>query len=805
MSSIAIPRLRYYGLMTAALISSAGNAVAETPLRYQRPSPEILKVLDAPAPPTVIVSPTRDFVLLVHSSRYPPIADVAAPMLRLAGLRIDPRTSGPHLPSRVNGISIVSIADSKELTIPMPADARFGQPVLSADGKQFAITKTTESGIELWIGDIATATLRHIPDVRINAVYGPSVQWMADQKSLLCLTVPANRAQPPAAPVAPSGPIVQESFGKAGPSRTYQDLLQNAHDEALFEHYATSQLIAVDAATGKTASIGQPGVFADVEQSPDGSLLLVERIDKPYSYLHPVSAFPHVIDVWDRTGKLVTNVAQLPLQDRVPIEGVPTGPRNVHFRPTAAHSLVWVEALDDGDPKRKAAHRDRLMTLDPTLRDEPREVFKLEHRFSGLTWGERNDLAMIRDFDRDRKWSRTLAFSFADPSAARVIWDRSVQDRYRDPGTPVMRTLPNGRRVVWQSGDSIFLIGSGSSQEGDRPFLDRLNLTTLKSERLFRSADRQYESPVALLTDDGSKFLSRHESPASPPNLAIRTAGSNDRRDITQFTDPTPQIRGITKKLVTYKRADGVPLSFTLYLPPGYQEGTPLPTVVWAYPQEFVSADTAGQVAGSPYRFTTLAGPTHLFFLLAGYAVLDGATMPVVGDPETANNTSIEQIVASAKAAIDQGVALGVTDPKRVGVGGHSYGAFMTANLLAHSDLFRAGIARSGAYNRTLTPFGFQNERRTIWEAAEIYSKMSPFMFAHKITEPILLIHGAADNNSGTFPMQSERMYQAIRGNGGTVRFVTLPFESHGYSARESVEHTLYEMIAWFDKYVKGP
>jgi dipeptidyl aminopeptidase/acylaminoacyl peptidase len=283
----------------------------------------------------------------------------------------------------------------------------------------------------------------------------------------------------------------------------------------------------------------------------------------------------------------------------------------------------------------------------------------------------------------------------------------------------------------------------------------------------------------------------------------VRTAGSEARRDLTNFTDPTPQIRGITKQLVTYKRADGIPLSFTLYLPPDHKPGTPLPTVVWAYPQEFASPDTAGQVAGSPHRFTTLAGPSHLFFLLAGYAILDGATMPVVGDPETANNTFVDQIVASAKAAIDKAVELGVTDPNRVGVGGHSYGAFMTANLLAHSDLFKAGIARSGAYNRTLTPFGFQNERRTLWEAADIYGKMSPFMYAHKITEPLLLIHGAADNNSGTFPVQSERMYQAIRGNGGTVRFVVLPFESHGYAARESVEHTLYEMIAWFDKYVK--
>ena len=334
----------------------------------------------------------------------------------------------------------------------------------------------------------------------------------------------------------------------------------------------------------------------------------------------------------------------------------------------------------------------------------------------------------------------------------------------------MQRTLPNGKRVIWQHGDSIFLAGAGASSHGDRPFLDRFDLKTLKAERLFQCGDQQYEAPVALLSDDGQTYLTRHETPTDPPNIYVRASGQNDKRAVTHFTDPTPQIRGISKRLVTYKRADGVPLSFTLYLPPNYKPGDRLPTVVWAYPLEFNTADTAGQVAGSPCRFTTLAGPTHLFFLLQGYAVLDGATMPVVGDPETANNTFLDQIVASAKAAIDKAAEIGVTDPKRVGVAGHSYGAFMTANLMAHSDLFRAGIARSGAYNRTLTPFGFQSERRTLWEASEIYSKLSPFQYAHKIRRPLLLIHGSADNNPGTFPMQSERMYQAIRGNGGTVR-----------------------------------
>jgi dipeptidyl aminopeptidase/acylaminoacyl peptidase len=802
MSSIAIAGLRYYALMSATVIA-VGIASAETPTQYQRPPRAILDVLNAPTPPTVIVSPARDFVLLVQTERYPSIADVAAPMLRLAGLRIDPRTNGPHLPTHVTRISVVSIKDGTERRIELPIGGHFGMPLLNATGRLFAIDNVTPAGIELWIGDVASGKLRQIPDVRLSAVYGPTVQWMPDQSTLICQTVPADRGDPPPPPAAPKGPIVQESYGKAGPARTYPDPLQNPHDEALFDFYLFAQLSLVNAASGKSVEIGAPAIFADVEPSPDGKFILVERIDRPYSYVHPVTAFPHDVEVWDLTRKTIASVAKLPLQDQVPIEGVPTGPRNVHFRPTAPHQLVWVEALDDGDPKKKVPHRDRLMVLEAEHTTQS-ELLKTEHRFSGLSWGEKNGLLLIRDYDRDRRWSKTYAAPFDNPSAARLIWDRSIHDRYGDPGSPLMRTLSNGRRVMWQDGGAIFLIGAGASPGGDRPFLDRFDFSTQKAERLFQSADKEYEAPIALISENGVEFLTRHETTTSPPNIGVRTVGTVERRDLTRFTDPTPQIRGITKRLVTYKRADGVSLSFTLYLPPDYKSGTPLPTVIWAYPQEFNTADTAGQVVGSQYRFTTLAGPSHLFFLLAGYAVLDGATMPVVGDPEKANDTFIQQIVDSAKAAIDQGVALGVTDPKRVGVGGHSYGAFMTANLLAHSNLFQAGIARSGAYNRTLTPFGFQNERRTLWEAGDVYSRLSPFNFANQIKAPLLLIHGGADNNPGTFPIQSERMYQAVRGTGGTVRYVVLPHESHGYAARESVEHTLFEMISWFDTYVKG-
>ncbi|MGV3723707.1 MAG: alpha/beta hydrolase family protein, partial [Actinomycetota bacterium] len=614
------------------------------------------------------------------------------------------------------------------------------------------------------------------------------------------------RGAAPVSPAVPAGPTIQESSGVKAPVRTFQDLLRNAHDEALFDYYFTSQLALVDSTTGRSRMVGQPGVFAAAEPSPDGRRLLVVRLQRPYSYLVGAWAFPRVIEVWDKSGKREHRIAELPLADRVPIGGVAVGPRSVEWIPTEPAALVWAEALDEGDPKKKVAHRDALRLLKAPFTAQAVELARTQHRYSGLSWVGTGGEALLSEFDRDRRWRRTFLISVQQPGAAgRLIWDRSVQDLYSDPGVPLLRTLPNGQRVAFRDGDSIFLAGTGASPQGDRPFLDRFNLATLKAERLFQSALGSYESVVTLTVPDGTRFITRRETAVQPPNYLIRGAGEPKQVRLTEFPDPTPQIRQIKKQLVTYQRADGVPLSFTLYLPPNHKPGERLPTVVWAYPREFNDASTAGQVSGSPDRFTTLGGASHLFFLLQGYAVLDNATMPVVGDPETVNNTFLEQIVASAKAAIDKATEMGVTDPKRVGVGGHSYGAFMTANLLAHSDLFRAGIARSGAYNRTLTPFGFQSERRTLWEAPDVYLKVSPFLHADKINEPVLIVHGEADDNPGTFPIQSERLFHAIQGTGGAARYVTLPHESHGYAARESVGHVLHEMITWFDRHVKSP
>ncbi|MBY0507400.1 MAG: prolyl oligopeptidase family serine peptidase [Bryobacteraceae bacterium] len=773
-------------------------ALALVPLavaQYRTPPPEILDVLHARRLPTLSLSPTRTHVALIDSVVHPTIADLSKPMLRLAGYRIDPLANGPRLTAYGTGVTLKQLPSGADMPVTLLANARLGTPVWSTNGQSIAVTNATNSGTELWVVSVATGKAKKL-NVAVNAAMGNPIDWMPDHRTLLVKAIPANRGAAPRDAAAPLGPISQESGGKAGPVRTNPDALHSPHDEALFDYYGRAQLLLVDTVTGVATPSGAPDMFLNVTPSPDGQHLLVTRLLKPYSYLHDANEFPKQIDVVTTKGALVYTVAKLPLAERVPIGGVIAGARQVRWHPSEPGMLVWVQALDGGNPKEKVPHRDQLMAYRPLTRMAPAPLTKTEHRLTNLQFFAKGKGFLVSDFDRDRRWQRTF---LVNEGAPKLLFSRNIQDRYKDPGAPVMKQDDG---VILEAGGKLLLIGTGATPQGDRPFLDRFDLATAKAQRLFESAPGKYESVVGVLDETGDRLLIRSESPTAPPNYFIREAGKTVA--VTSFPDPAPSLRGITKQLVTYQRPDGVPLSFTLYLPPGYKPGTRLPAVVWAYPREYNDPETAGQVSGSTNRFTMIGGMSHLFFLLRGYAILDDAAMPVVGDPETVNNTYVAQIVASAKAAIDKAAEMGVIDPTRVGVGGHSYGAFMTANLLAHSDLFRAGIARSGAYNRTLTPFGFQSERRTLWEAPEVYMAMSPFMVAQKIKEPILFIHGEADNNQGTFPIQSERMYQAVRGNGGTARLTILPHEAHGYAAKESIEHTLWEMVSWFDKHVKG-
>jgi len=794
---------RMFSLWILAAMMVAPAVVAQTP--YKLPPKDVVAILDAPLPPRAIVSPTRDTMLLVEIRPYPSIAALAEPVLRLAGLRINPRVGCSQRTIQYTGLSVQPLDGAPARRVELPEGSSIDSPSWSRDGKKIAFARDLDNKVELWTADAATGQVKPIPGAQLNDVLSNDIIWLRDNRHILALLAPEGRGPAPAKPRAPIGPNVQESSGRLSQMATFQDLLASPHDEDLFQHFATSQLARIDTRTGQIERIGPAALITRVEPSPDEKYFLVSAVRRPFSYRVPYVFFTRKTEVWDADGRPVAAPANLPISDDIPRQGVPTGPRGVQWQPLHDARLLWTEALDGGDPRAKVPHRDKVMALNAPFTGKPDEVMKVQHRFSGFQWLPEKDRALVSEFDRDRRWRTASLVDLTKPVESRkVLFDLSVNDAYKDPGVPLTVSRPDGTRTILQDGDSIYLNGQGASPEGSRPFLDKLDLKTGEKARLFHCGERTFERALGFVGDSRSTILISHETKTEPANYFTVDLKSGKRTKFTDFRDPAPQLTGLKKELIKYQRGDGIPLSGTLYLPPDYKEGTRLPLIVWAYPMEYSDPATAGQVRSSTDTFTRLVGPSELFFVTRGYAVFDDATMPVVGDPETMNDTYVEQISAAARAAIEVLDKKGVIDPKRVGVGGHSYGAFMTANLLAHTDLFAAGIARSGAYNRSLTPFGFQTERRSYWEAVDLYTKMSPFTYANKINEPILLIHGEADNNSGTFPIQSERLFQAIKGNGGTARLVMLPHESHGYRARESVLHVLAEMFDWADRYVKN-
>jgi len=788
----------------------AGPALGQEALTYQQPPEPIAQILDAKPTPSVSLSPDRATLALYDRANLPPIAELAEPMLRLAGYRINPRNNGPAN-SRVawlTGLSFQPVAGGPARAVQLPAGARFMSPSWSPDGRSVALLMDAPDGLELWVADVASGTARRLTDARVNAAAGGAFDWAPDSSALLVRMVPEGRGAAPDVSRPPSGPIVEESQGRTAPARTYQDPLSNAGDEALFDHYFTSQLTWAPL-EGAARTLGEPAVHLGAGVSPDGRYVLRTAVKRPYSYVVPAGLFPTEVTVLDLRGREVHRVADLPLRDNIPtpFDAVAPGPRSVQWRSDAPATLVWVEAQDGGDPRAEAEVRDRVFLQAAPFTDAPTPLVDLKERYAGVTWGDA-DTALVSSRWFNTRHETRMVVDPSRPGSGRVLLERNYQDRYNNPGFPVTEPNAAGFPVMRFAGDGrVLMTGPGATREGEYPFLAAMDLESGESERLWTSASGDYESIVGILDDDARRLVTRRETRNDPPNLYVRNLDAQAPDALTQFPDPAPQLAGVTRQLITYTRDDGVQLSGTLYLPAGYDKDRdgPLPLVMWAYPAEFTDAAVAGQVVDTANRFVRPGGSSHLFLLTQGYAVLDDPSMPIIGrDGAEPNDTYIEQLTASAEAAVNAVVEMGVADRDRIAVGGHSYGAFMTANLLAHTDLFRTGVARSGAYNRTLTPFGFQAEQRTYWEATDTYTEMSPFTYANRVNEPILLIHGEADDNSGTFPVQSERFYAALKGNGANVRYVVLPLEAHGYRARESVGHTLWEMVRWLDQHVKN-
>ena len=778
---------------------------------YKMPPKAIGDLVDAPVTPNISISPDKKNILILERASLPSIEELSQPELRLAGLRINPMTNGRSRANSYKGILIQNIKSGKQKKVKgLPKNAKIFSVSWSPDSKRIAMSVINGNQINLYLSETKTGKAKLLIKKPLNTIYGSAFYWLSDSKSLIIKTIIDNRGNPPKLSNVPSGPILQENLGNVSPARTYQDLLTSPYDEDLFDYYVSAQVLHVDI-KGKMKKIGKPGVFRRVEPSPDGKYILSERIHRPYSYLVPVNRFPNLIQILDIKGNLIHTLRNIPLAESIPIgrDAVISGPRNFAWRSDVGSTIYYVNALDKGNPNIDVPFRDELFSLSsPFANTEPKSLIKLELRFSNVRWGDKN-MALVSA----RKWTeRRTTMWYLNPSnnKSRKIIDRSYEDRYNDPGSPILETNKFGRSILALIDDqNIFMTGNGASPDGDLPFIDEFDIKTNKSRRLWRCKAPYYEVTVNVIDKKKNLFLTRRESKDDPPNYWLRGLKDNSLVSVTNFEHPYPQMKDLYKEMLTYKRDDGIDLSATLYLPPGRKpDDGPLPLLVWAYPREFKTSKAASQVVGSAHRFFSInpasSSSSALIMLSYGYAILMGATMPIIGEGDQEPNDSfIKQLVGSAQAAADIMVERDITTRDQIGIGGHSYGAFMTANLLAHSDIFQAGIARSGAYNRSLTPFGFQSEQRTFWESPEIYFEMSPFMHAQKVNEPILLIHGEADNNSGTFPVQSKRYYHALKGHGATTKLVLLPHESHGYKARESVMHVLWETANWLDTYVK--
>lgn len=782
--------------------------LAQINLGYQIPAESIRELVEAPNTPSIRFNNSGELFLLLERPDLLSLEEVSQPVLGLAGLRINPLVNAQTVTSTFTGISINEVKGRKVMNIQgLPEQVKIGNISWSPDENWIAFSHTTAQGLELWLIDIQNYTAKKLSSNHLNATYGSPIEWSPDSEGVLVQLIPSNRGKAPEASLVPSGPIIQENSGKVAPSRTYQYLLQNTHDLALFDYYLSSQLTLVNL-KGETTTMGKPEIYRNVSYSPDGSYILSQIVQKPYSYLVPIYSFPYSNQIWDRNGQLVKDLGNTASAETLAIgsDVVAEGPRNYSWRPDKPATLYYVEALDKGNPNNEVDERDAVFMLPAPFNESAKRFASTSLRYAGINWTE-NEYAILNERSRKSRMEKASLLNMETGKVIKVIADRSYEDKYADPGNFVYTTNQYNRNVLLmdKAKDPImFTTSVGSSPEGDRPFLLKWNLISDKKDTLFKSQAPFYEYP-SKFTNNGKLIISK-ESTDLTPNYYLVNLKNRKSTPITQFKDPYPSLRGVQKEQVSYKRKDGITLTATLYLPETYKkEDGPLPMLLWAYPREFKSAAAANQIKGSPYRFTRLSWGSPIYWVNRGYAILDNADMPIVGEGEKEpNDTFISQIQDNAEAAINYVAERGIVDPKRVAVGGHSYGAFMTANLLSHTNLFAAGLARSGAYNRTFTPFGFQAEERTYWQAPDVYYNMSPFSFADKIKTPILFIHGIDDENSGTFPIQSERLYNAIKGHGGTTRLVMLPKEFHGYRAKESILHTLWEMDQWLEKHVKN-
>ncbi|MBR0499872.1 MAG: S9 family peptidase [Bacteroidales bacterium] len=840
-------------LVAALLLICSSAAMADG---FRHPAKEIEELTMSPVLPVTTFS--HDYtkaIMAYRSSRHVPVAELAASEARLAGLRIDPRNFSETRENYFEEIKLLDVATGNLRTVGgLPADPRIKSVTWSPSGRYVAFVLWFTDRIELWRVDTTSPALAAVKltDLRVNTIFGSPIIFLGDEQ-ILFKSVPADRKVAPHHDLARSS-VVQEVLGEKKSIRTYQDLMQGPDDEELYDYCATSQLAIWE--NGSVRMLAGPAIYRSIDPSPDGNYLMVVTEHHPYSYVEAHYSFPSkqfIMRVSD--GSMVRMLRDGTIKEKKEPQDGPDAkkeapkprPAGFSWRPDMPATLTWTESEGAGPmggpmgmmgprPDDDPASKDTLKEKDRPEKTFTDKVYQCgapfdfenvkelvlapEYRLGRITWGD-GKLALYEESSAKQKFRRMMTFVPCDTNAPhKVIYTQSTEvdtlGNFPAYGRPYTVRNAFGRSVLWTDAKHSMLYLTGTDRrdaEGfAHSFIDRYTFKDGKTAPVWFSSGDCKETLTAItdFTPKNFQFIGRREAFGVVPDYYMFDMRKKSSRQITHIEDPVAGFhKAVTDQYVTYTRKDGLKCFAHLYLPAGYDKERDgrLPVFMWTYPYEFKCAAESEKARPEKHKYTKPSYGSAMIWATQGYAVLDEFTMAIVAADKDSlpNDRFLEELVMSAEAAVDFVCdSIGVGDRDRIGVGGHSYGGFMTANLLAHTRLFRAGVARSGAYNRSLTPFGFQSERRNYWRARTVYDEMSPFNYADKVKDALMLIHGQMDNNTGTFPVQSERLYQALVYFGATARYVQLPYESHGYQGIETTLDMLYETGAWLDKYVKN-
>jgi len=811
-------------------------------------------------------SPDRTHFVRLESEGMPSLASFARPHLNLGGLQIDPAANRARaLTTRAaTGLELVGI-DGRGVQVKLPAGTTVSDPAWSPDGSRIAFLVHSDRATHVYVADVASGRSREVSRTPVLATLTTSLEWLPDGSGLVTVLVPADRGAPPADPKVATGPEVRLSQPGDNQMWTYPTLLQTPHDKALLAYYTTGQLAVLGVDGRSERRIGAPAMIKSFDAGMDGTYFLVTVMTRPFSYLVPVGQFGQKQEIWDASGKVLATLTTTPLDTGIKPDSATRArremePRDPTWRPDGA-GLSFLELAprkaeadsggarsgvgagaggdsgSDGEANPRGRRGDRVMLWAPPFDSASlHPVYEAHARMTDVNYTSSPDLVLVTEgstrqgrprFAPDEgegRGGKVYAVYLSRPDTTYPIATYRADDFYGHPGTLLTRGAPprlGGFYAPRESahqpilaqlssdGGSVFLQGTLYSkkplEDGPQEFIDRVEIETGKKTRVYEGeAGDTYENVVAALDDDATRLVVSRQSATTVPDFYLRDVGSGNLTALTHNTDYAPEITHAPTRVLTVKRLDGIEVQIKVTFPPGYHGETRLPALLWFYPMEYTDQEHYDE-SNRDYNknaFPRLGVRSMVYFVELGYAVVE-PDAPIIGDAGEMNDHYVNDLRNDLAAVVDELDRDGDIDRQRLAVGGHSYGAFSTANALVHTPFFKAGIAGDGNYNRTLTPFRFQTERRNLWEDFDLYHAMSPLFFADQLNGALLMYHGLADQNPGTFPIHSKRMFDALNYLGKTAALYYYPYENHGPATESTILDLWSRWTAWLDLYVK--